>query len=77
MAQAQAAQASQVGKGSGKNFLNDFKIKKLNWNILPKKPGKNPSIADIQRAMELHRQYMLEMMPQGSVPSRQNNWKNN
>ncbi|KAL5293075.1 GATAD2A family protein [Megaselia abdita] len=37
-----------------------------------------PSIADIQRAAELQRQYLLEMMPSqtpGSNNNRQNNWK--
>jgi hypothetical protein len=75
-AQAQAAQASQASKGSGKSSPSPKTMD--SGNKMKNFSGKNASMSEIQRAMDLQRQYLLEMMPQNSVPnSRHNNWKSN
>lgn len=45
----------------------------LFFGIAAGKGGGNMN--DLQRIMDLHRQYLLEMMPQTSNNSRQGNWK--
>uniref|UniRef100_A0A336LGZ2 CSON011478 protein n=1 Tax=Culicoides sonorensis TaxID=179676 RepID=A0A336LGZ2_CULSO len=38
--------------------------------------SKSGNLTDLQRVMELHRQYLMEMIPQSGSNARQGNWKN-
>lgn len=75
LAMAQAAQAAGKGQFRFSKICLILTLMHLTTFSIPL--GKGTSMADMQRAMELQRQY-LEMLPQSNPSNnRQNNWKNN